>query len=274
MKLSKGITGWGPISVLIFITLFYAGSASAGNMALGTMKIIKGTIWHRERMALPPDAQISVFLEDVSRMDVAAAVIASTRFGPEGGPPWQFELPYSSKNIHAKRHYALRVRIEAAGKLMFINTERIPVFEEGSEGPINIMVSRVGSDRMVPDPQPATAEAALTETHWKLIKIGDQPAELGARQKALYLVLKEKELRAQGFSGCNQFSGSFTSSGEQLNFGPMMSTNMWCMNEMDQEQRFLKALGETARFAINGDHLELFTDQEQPLLSFEAVYLQ
>ena len=274
MRLSKGITGWGSISILLFISLFYTGFASAGNMDGGTMKVIKGAIWYRERMALPPDAQISVFLEDVSRMDVAAAVIASTRLDPEGGPPWQFELPYNSKNIHAKRHYALRVRIEAEGKLMFINTEHIPAFEKGLEGPIEIMVSRVGGDLTGSDPQPATADAALTETYWKLIKIGDQPAELGARQKELHLVLKEKELRVQGFSGCNQFSGGFTSNGEQLEFGPMMSTNMWCMNEMEQEQRFLKALGETTRFAISGDHLQFFTDQEQPLLSFKAVHLQ
>ena len=239
------------------------------------MKIIEGTVWYRERMLPPPDTQIAVMLEDVSRMDVASDVIASTRFNPQGGPPCDFKLPYEPEKIDPKRHYALRVRIEdSGGHLLFINTDRIPVFENGSEEPVEIMVSRVGGDRKNPGAQASTASPPLTDTYWKLIKIGEQPALPGARQKELHVNLTAKERRVQGFSGCNQFSGSFTLSGKQLEFGPMMSTNMWCNEVMDQEQRYLKALRQTAQFSINGDRLQLFNDQKQLLLSFEAVYQQ
>ena len=56
------------------------------------MKSITGQIWYRERMLLPPTAEIKVYLEDVSKMDVAAEVITMTTLSPEGGPPWKFVL--------------------------------------------------------------------------------------------------------------------------------------------------------------------------------------
>ena len=31
-------------------------------------KIIKGSIWYHERMTLPPNAEIHIFLEDIARM--------------------------------------------------------------------------------------------------------------------------------------------------------------------------------------------------------------
>ena len=86
------------------------------------MPKIEGNVWYRERMLLPPDAEVYVALEDVARMDVAAEVIADTRFTPRGAPPWNFSLAYDPARIQAKGRYGLRVRIEVAGKLMFINT--------------------------------------------------------------------------------------------------------------------------------------------------------
>lgn len=123
---------WGHLTALIVMGLFYRGFASAGNLQSGTMKIIKGSIWYRERMLPPPDTQISVILEDVSRIDVASDVIATTRFAPKGGPPWEFGLPYDPAKIHPKRRYTLRGRIEANDRLLFINTEHIPIFENSS----------------------------------------------------------------------------------------------------------------------------------------------
>jgi len=51
------------------------------------MTTIEGSIWYRERMLLPANAEIKVYLEDVSRMDVAAEVIATTLLEAESGPP-------------------------------------------------------------------------------------------------------------------------------------------------------------------------------------------
>ena len=74
------------------VTVTLAGVVHAGGPGSGNVKTIEGSIWYRERIALPPSAEIRVLLEDVARMDVPAEVIASTRVEPKGGPPWSFSL--------------------------------------------------------------------------------------------------------------------------------------------------------------------------------------
>ncbi|HAN28766.1 MAG TPA: hypothetical protein DCP75_13790, partial [Haliea salexigens] len=39
--------------------------------------VIEGTVLYRERMMLPPDAQLDIQLEDVSRADAPATVLAT-----------------------------------------------------------------------------------------------------------------------------------------------------------------------------------------------------
>jgi putative lipoprotein len=236
------------------------------------MNMIEGTIWYRERMLPPPGAQVMVTLKDVSPVDAAADEIAVSRFTPQGGTPWEFKLPYDPEKIRPGGRYALCVRIEANGRLLFINTEGIPIFEKDTENRVRVMVSRVSGVRNGPACQPPIKDSTLTGTYWKLTHIGEKPVAPGAGDKALYVMFTSEESRVQGFSGCNQFSGNYTSDGERLKFGPMMSTNMWCEDQMDQEQRFLKALGQTAQLAIRGDRLELLSDKKQRLLDFKAVY--
>ena len=62
-------------------------------------KIIKGSVCYHERMTLPPNAGIHIFLEDVAWMDVSSDVIATTNFTPRGGPPWAFSFSYDPGNI-------------------------------------------------------------------------------------------------------------------------------------------------------------------------------
>ncbi len=62
-----------------------------------------------------------------------------------------------------------------------------------------------------------------------------------------------------GNSGCNQFTGSYTVSGNQITIGPLASTMMMCSDPeglMDQEAQFL------ANYRIEGDVLELRTKDD------------
>lgn len=43
-------------------------------------KTIEGSVFYRERVMLPPNAEIQITLEDVSKMDVAADVISTIVF--------------------------------------------------------------------------------------------------------------------------------------------------------------------------------------------------
>jgi len=88
---------------------------------------VKGRIVYRQRIALSPHAVVTVRLEDVSKMDVAATVIAETTLNNPGQVPIAFALPYDPSRIEPGHRYALRVRIEEEGQLRFINTRSVPL---------------------------------------------------------------------------------------------------------------------------------------------------
>jgi putative lipoprotein len=236
------------------------------------MKTIEGKVLYRERMALPPNAEIRVSLEDVARMDVPSEVIATTRFVPEGGPPWAFTLEYDPQTLQDKGRFVLRARIEADGRLLFTNGESVPAFGRDAAEPVQVLVSRVpggrgGEGAKVPD-------ASLTETYWKLIELDGQGAVIGAGGRELHMVLASDGSRVHGFSGCNRLTGSYQRTDGQLSFSQLASTRRACMEGMEQEQRFLDALGRTTRFRIRGDQLTLDSADAQPTMRFVAVALQ
>lgn len=236
------------------------------------MKTIEGSVWYRERVALPPSAKIYVYLEDVARMDVPSDLVATTSVDPRGGPPWSFALSYDPERLHDRGRYVVRVRIEADGRLLFTSTESIPAFDRDLRAPLEILVSEVsgrrrGEDTRVPD-------VSLTETYWRLVEIDGQAAALGAGERELHMVLTGEGDRVRGFSGCNRFAGSYALRDGQLEFAQLASTRMACVEGMEQEQHFLDALGRTKRFTIDGDGLAIYSGEEQLKLRFEAVALQ
>jgi putative lipoprotein len=72
---------------------------------------VSGTVTYRERVALTPRAAVEITLEDVSRADAAANVIARLRLESPGQPPIAFELPYDASRIDPRRRYAVRAQI-------------------------------------------------------------------------------------------------------------------------------------------------------------------
>jgi len=260
-----------PALAFLFITMTNASSVNGGT---NTMKTIEGSIWYRERMLLPANAEVKVYLEDVSRMDVAAEVIATTLLGAESGPPWDFSLPYDSARLQEKGRFGLRVRIEVEGKLIFINTSHIPAFDPEPGTPLNIMVSRVDGKTGDGSPPTPAPNSSLTDIYWKLIELDGRSATLGAGKKELHMILTSDGSTVRGFSGCNRFTGAYELNNDLLQFGPLAATMMACLEGMEQEQQFLKALGSTNRFTIKGESLTLYNAEDKLTLRFEAVYLK
>jgi heat shock protein HslJ len=56
-----------------------------------------------------------------------------------------------------------------------------------------------------------------------------------------------------GNASCNIYSGSYQVEGETISFGPLVRTEMYCMEPegvMDQEQTYLEILGAAQRFEL------------------------
>ena len=75
--------------------------------------------------------------------------------------------------------------------------------------------------------------------------------------------------RVSGSGGCNHIAGQAEIQGERITFGPMISTKMACAPAvMDQESKFLAALGDVQRFKVDAEKgkLILFNATSRPIL--------
>ena len=122
------------------LTLSHVSSTHSGP---NEMKILKGFVWYKESMALPPHAEILVTLADVSLMDVPAKVLSSKRFLAAGSPPYSFTLEYDPRMLNNRYRYAIQARIEWDRQLQFINKTFIDAFAGPPEEPVEVLVSRV-----------------------------------------------------------------------------------------------------------------------------------
>ncbi|MBG6235612.1 heat shock protein HslJ [Pedobacter sp. CAN_A7] len=107
-------------------------------------------------------------------------------------------------------------------------------------------------------------------TIWTLQSIGGtkiDPAKYLQGGPAMEIRLNDK--RVAGNAGCNRFSGSFGVDGEEVVFGPLMSTKMACEN-MDIEMKLLSHLsGKSMKYRIAGD--TLFLGEGTNLLTFKKA---
>ncbi|QDF74799.1 MULTISPECIES: YbaY family lipoprotein [Shewanella] len=103
---------------------------------------IQGEVWFKERMALPPEAVLSVQIQDVSKMDAPAVVLAAfDRVDVTTPAPFNFVIPRDQ--FEAGHRYTVGAKITLDGKLMFINTQSYPI-DLGDSSPISVLVQRVG----------------------------------------------------------------------------------------------------------------------------------
>lgn len=94
---------------------------------------VTGQITYRERIALPPTAQIEIQLSDVSLMDAPSRTIAQQSFTADGRQvPFAFSLTVDQRPLDPRHSYAVSARItDASGRLMFITDTRNSVAFDG-----------------------------------------------------------------------------------------------------------------------------------------------
>lgn len=132
---------------LFSLVLFLAGCTSTPVVpATGTGATtgkVTGSITYRERMALPPSAVVIVKLVDVSLADAPAVLIVEQVIATAGRQvPFEFALAYDTSRIQPSHTYAVQVRIEVGGKLLFISDTVNPVITRDAPSHLDIVVRR------------------------------------------------------------------------------------------------------------------------------------
>jgi heat shock protein HslJ len=110
---------------------------------------------------------------------------------------------------------------------------------------------------------------SLFGTRWLVVEIQGETVVRREGARPAFIQLLKAEGRVHGFSGCNTFNGSFTNTGDQFTFGPMMTTLMACGEDDRIELEYLQALDVAERFVVRDGALLGFQG-EDVVVVFEA----
>ncbi len=235
------------------------GMLAVPAVATADETLVTGEVLYRERIALPPNAVLSVQLADVSLADAPARILGEQKIDPAGQVPIKFAIPFDPTAIKTNMNYALQARISVDDQLWFINDVRHSL-DPLTAGPQTIEVKMVRQSG-------GAEEATIFDRDWVAEEIDGAPAH----DKAKPTLRIGTDGKVSGRGGCNGFFGSAKVDGSKVEFGQIGSTQMACEQAvMDQEHKFHQALERAATFRIEGGKLLLADKGGKDILRFAA----
>lgn len=229
---------FGVLSLLVWLV-------AAPAIAEVQMKTLSVTVSFRERIALPPRAQLDVHLLEVLNADGHADAIASQRFAMTA-VPMTVSLSYDPQVVDGVSNYVVFAAIRSPdGQQLFRATETLDVMDGSDQLAVDMMLT------MLPEADMTVAvPRRISGVAWTVTEVfgdawpNDDPATL----------LIDDEMNVSAFGGCNRFRGQVQPSGRGLAFPENMAgTMMACPDAVEaQERRFLAALTRVSDYVRYG----------------------
>jgi heat shock protein HslJ len=120
-----------------------------------------------------------------------------------------------------------------------------------------------GCGRYVPHPH--------LQNTWAITSIGGKKLDAGKLPKGLPTIeLSLKEYIIGGHDGCNQIGGSFSTKGNRIHFGNLISTKMYCENMGAAEQTGALLSGQQYEYRLVENEL-LFLKEGKEVMSLKRV---
>jgi uncharacterized lipoprotein YbaY/heat shock protein HslJ len=160
--------------------------------------------------------------------------------------------PGEELKVELQGQWAMKPKADGAGETLTLAVERYRGIWPGE-----------GCDGLKPSPP-------LQETHWRLTRLEGRPVLLADGQKEPTLAFQGGDTRFAGNTGCNNLTGSYRLSGDNLSLSSIAVTKMACLQGMDIESALFTALGKVSKWKITGQHLELFDAENRVVARFEA----
>ena len=185
----------------------------------------------------------------------------------------RYAVPARGDNLALAQAY-LEARREP-GEELLINAEVRIIVQPRMDGPGEeeaVVIERFGGVWPGETCGTPMADAELTNTYWRLVRLGNEAVVPASGHTQPHLRFMPGDDRVQGSTGCNRLMGSYERKAAGLWFGAVATTRMACEDGAEQEQSLLQALEATRRFAIVGSHLELLAEDGRLLARFEASY--
>ncbi|RWM31665.1 YbaY family lipoprotein [Mesorhizobium sp.] len=221
---------------------------------------LTGEATYRERIALPPDAVLTVELADVSVADAPATIIGQRKIVPAGQVPIKFEISFDPQAILPGRTYALQARISVDDRLLFVTDTRHQV--DPLDGKPQTVVMKMAAPAAEPD------AAALFGQSW-LVEYIDGIGAI-AEPRATFRISEAG--KAGGKGPCNTYFATATVAGHSIAIGDIGSTRMACAPDvMAEEQALFDALSKAASYRIDAGKLTIADKDGRDILRFSAA---
>lgn len=245
----------------LLAALVLAGCSETQTPRIHPVTTIAGTASYRERMALPPDAELVVLL--YKRTPDGRLRVAEERTPTRGNNvPLPFRLVGPTESTAP---YEVEAVILSNGTSLFATPAPIPV--QPAQGNVDLWLRRVTEA----DPA-APSVPVLAGTPWMLTELGGKPVEIfpGQPQPQLLFAPVENGVgRVSGSDGCNSLVGTYALSGTGIRFDHMGSTMKLCPQGEAQARALAQALSRTESVRLAGNRLELLTPEGR-IATFEA----
>jgi putative lipoprotein len=157
-------------------------------MATAPMRV-SGTVSYRERIALAPGSMLIVTLEDASKADVQATMLAEARITVERNQvPIPFAIDVEAGRIDPRHRYAVRARIlDPQGVLRWTSTQAYMVVTGGNPSVVAVQVEAVRDSA-------AGTSAAPLPSRTIVFACGDVDFHVGVSPGQVALVLDHRTL--------------------------------------------------------------------------------
>jgi heat shock protein HslJ len=99
------------------------------------------------------------------------------------------------------------------------------------------------------------SEASISNQNWYLVN--DKDVVKGLYGKDIYITIDEANSTVIGFSGCNNFTASFTKVSGVVSFVNFSETKIACPN-INEEKAFLAMLKNVNRYEVSGKELHFY----------------
>lgn len=241
---------------LVLIILF---STTASSLKAET-RMFDITVTYRERIALPPDAELDVQLFAISREGSANKRIASQRFVMDK-VPMKVGLNYDPQLIEDAKTYKVTATIWSSNQRLFHSDPPLAVFGDTDPDAVNIVLLMIAEN-----PAAEAVPRTVTGVEWAVTEVfgtpwpNDDPATL----------VIDAEANVSAFGGCNRFRGQAMLSDDAITFpANFAGTMMACPDSFEQqERRFLDALAQVVGYVRYGAGLVMADAQGNAVLHF------
>lgn len=209
---------------------------------------ISGSVFYRERMAIPDDSTLTVELVDTTQ--AAPQPVGSVSVRPTGQVPIAFSLEVADEKIASGIAFGLKARIEVDGETWFAGDASLPADMTKLVEPVSVMVRRV-AERSGSD---ASASGTVKGVTWRLTGLGDKDVAPDVTTTLIF----DEDGSIHGSGGCNRFGGHAKFEGASLKIKDVFSTMMACEEAASrQEGEFLAALSKAASHTVHDGSLTL-----------------